>query len=67
MRLQVAVEVVRDEIIVSVVNNSGDEGRKGSFVAKSALLDRVEDLLEIGVDLVLAVVMCVAKFVNVLG
>jgi hypothetical protein len=66
MRLQVALEVVRDEVVVAMFGNAADEGRKWSYVAKLAVLNYVEDFLQRRVDLILAIEVCVAKVFNIL-
>jgi hypothetical protein len=66
VRLQVALEVVGDEVVVAMFGNAADEGRKWSYVAKLAALNCVEDLLQRRVDLMLAVEVCVAKVFNIL-
>ena len=67
MRLQVALEVVGDEVEVAMFGDAADEGRKWFYVAKRAVLNCAEDLLQPRVDLMLAVEVCVAKVFNVLG
>jgi hypothetical protein len=67
MRLQVALEVVGDEVVVAMFGDAADEGRKWSYVAELAVLNCVEDLLQLRVDLILAIEVCVAKVFNVLG
>ena len=66
MRLQVTLEVVGDEVVVAMFSNAADEGRECSYVAKLAALNYVEDLLQLRVDLILAIVVCVAKVFNIL-
>ena len=67
MRLQVALEVVGDEVEVAMFGDAVDEGRKRSYVAELAVLNCVEDLLQLRMDLMLAIEVCVAKVFNVLG
>lgn len=67
MRLQVALEVVRDEVEVAMFGDAADEGRKRACVAELAVLNCTEDLLQPRVDLMLAIEVCVAKVFNVLG
>lgn len=67
VRLDVAVEVVRDEVVVAVVADGRDEGGKVRRVAESALLDLGEDLGEVWVDVVRAVGVRVTEIFNVLG
>ena len=66
MRLQVALEVVGDEVVVAMFGNATDEGRECGYVAKLAVLDYVEDLLQLRVDLILAIEVCVAEVFNIL-
>ena len=67
MRLDVAVEVVADEVIVAVVADGADEGGELVGVAESVGLDGVEDFDEIRVYGVGAVVVCVAQIFDVFG
>ncbi len=67
MRLDVAVEVIADKIVVSMLEDCVDEGREVALVAEGALLDRLEDFPQIGIDLVLAVVVCVAEVFDILS
>ena len=66
MRLQVTLEVVGDEVVVAMFSNAADEGRECSYVAKLAALNYVEDLLQLRVDIILAIEVCVAKVFNIL-
>lgn len=59
------MEVIRDEIVVAVVNNAANECRECTLVAESALLDGLEDVLQIRVDLVLSVKVGVAKVFDI--
>ena len=67
VRLAVAVEVVRDQVVVAVVDNAIDEGGKLVRVAKATGLDSVEDLAEAFVQFVFAVEVLVAEVFNVFG
>jgi hypothetical protein len=67
LRLNVRVEVIADQVKVAVVFDGADEGGEGTYVAKRALPDLVEDRLEVGVERVLAVSVVVAEVLDVLG
>jgi hypothetical protein len=65
LSLVVAVEVIRDKVVVAVIFNGAHEGRKCTCFAKCTTLDRVKHLHQIGVKDVRAVVVCVAKVLNI--
>ena len=65
--LDVAVEVVADEVIVAVVGHGVDEGGELALVAKAAAADGVEDLDEVVVEVEVAVVVGVAEVFDVFG
>lgn len=67
MRLDVAVEVVADEVVVAVVANGADEGGELVGVAEGVGLDGVEDFDQVRVDGMGAVVVCVAQVFDVFG
>lgn len=48
--LQVRVEIVRDQIVITVIDDAVDEGREGILVAKHAGLDGVKHFQELLVD-----------------
>lgn len=65
LRLAVAVEVIRDKIVVAMVNDCTRECRKGSRIAEHATLDSCENLLELFVELVVAVDVSMAELFDV--
>lgn len=67
LRLDVRVEVVRDKVVVAMVDDAVDQRREGARVAELAALDRIEDLLEVRVELELGVQVVVAVILDVLS
>jgi hypothetical protein len=65
LRREVRVEVVRDEVIVAVLDNGIDESREGSLVAKNTILDGFEDLGQVWIDFVLAIEVVVTKIFHI--
>ena len=65
MRLKIALEVIRNKVIVAMLGDASNKGREGSLIAKGTFLNGVEDLLQFGMDLVLAVVVCVTKIFHI--
>ena len=65
MRLHVAVEVVTNEVIITVFDNRIAKGAEPASVAEPIALDGVEDLGKIRVKLEGAVVVGVAKLFDV--
>ena len=55
------MEVVRDEVVVAVLDNGIDESRECSLVAKSTILNGFEDLGQVWIDFVLAIEVIVTK------
>lgn len=49
LRLNITVEVIRNEVVVAMVFNSSSEGREGARVAEGAALDGFEDFEEVGI------------------
>jgi hypothetical protein len=58
--LAVAVKIVRHEIVVSMVDDSIDKGREGTSVTEHAAFDGLEDLVELVIELVVAIYVGVA-------
>ena len=67
MRLDVAVEVVGDEVVVALVDDGVAQGAEAVRVAEAASLDGVEDVGEVRVQFEGAVVVGVAEVLDVLG
>ena len=67
MRLDIAVEVVADEIVVAVIADGADEGGELVRVAESVRLDGVEDFDQVRVHGVTAVVVRVPEVFHVFG
>lgn len=67
MCLNVAVEVVRDKVVVAMVADSRDHGQEVVGLAECAALNSFEDLGKVRVDGVRAVCVRVAKILNILG
>lgn len=66
MCLDVAVEVVRDQVVVAMVTNSRDHCEKVVGRAKGAVLNCLEYLVQIRVDSVRAVRVSMAKVFDIL-
>ena len=67
LRLDVGREVVGDEVVVAVLDDAVEQRGEGARVAKLARVDGVEDVGEVGVELVLLVEVAVAEVFDVLG
>lgn len=67
MRLDVALEIVRHEVVISVLANCGNHGAEIMRGAKCALFNLVEDFVEIRINNLGAILMCVAQVFNVFG
>lgn len=67
MRLDVAVEVVRHQVVVTMVPDSGNQGAKVVGQAKRALFNLDKDLLQVGVDGVRAKVVGMAQVFHIFG
>ena len=67
LRLNVAVEVVRHQVEITVVSNRRDHGREVLHVAKRALLNRLKHLGQIRVYTMRTVRVRVAEVLDVLG
>jgi hypothetical protein len=65
VRGDVGVEVVRDQVIVTMLFDRGCKGGEGRLIAKSVVLDGVENALQLGVQLEVAVEVTVAKVLDV--
>ena len=59
------MEVIRDEVVIAVLNNCIDKSRECPFVAESALLDGFKDFGQCWVDLVLAIEVVVTEILNI--
>jgi hypothetical protein len=65
--VDVALEVVGDQVIVSVIRDAVDEGAELGRVAEHAFTDDFEDAREVWVELEVAVPVRVAQVFDVLG
>ena len=65
--LDVAVEVIRDEVVVAMVGDAVAEGGEAGCVAKHVGFDGVEDFGEVGVELEGSVVVGMAEVFHVFG
>jgi hypothetical protein len=65
LRLDVRRKVIRNEVVVAVLNDAVDESREFLSVAESAVVDVVEDNGELGIELVVAVEMGVSEVLDV--
>jgi hypothetical protein len=50
LRLVIAVEIVRDKVVIAMFFNRTDESRKGPSITKGTFLNFLEDFGEIGID-----------------
>jgi len=66
LRLHVAVEVVRYQVVVAVVLNRPRQRAEGCRVAERALLDLIKDPRQCRVQRVRTVVVCVTEVLNIL-
>jgi hypothetical protein len=67
LRLAVAIEVIGDEVVVSVMHNGVCECGESTGVAEHAALDGLEYFLEFFVELVVAVDVGMAEFIDIFG
>lgn len=67
MRLDVAVEVIRHQVIVSVMANCVNHGIEIVRRTEGTVFDLVEDLVEVRIDDVRAVVVGMAKVLDIFG
>lgn len=67
LRLDVARKVVRDEVVVAVVDDTIDQRRECIGVAELATANRVKDTLQGGVELEARIAVCMAEVLHVLG
>lgn len=67
LRIDVALEVVGDQVVVTVVNDAVHQSAELAGVAESAAAHRLEDTLELRIDLEAAVEVAVTKVFDVLG
>lgn len=67
MRLDVAVEVIADEIVIAVIDYGVAEGGEAAGVAEHAAFDGVEDFLKVLVELEGTVGVGVTEVFDVFG
>lgn len=67
MRLDIAVEIIRHQIVIAVVADSRNHGAKVVRSAESALLNLLEDLLKVTVDGVGSISVRVTQVFDILG
>ena len=65
MSFDVAVEIIRDEIVISLIDNAVAQGGKSTRVAESTTFDGVENFGEVAVELEVAVGVGVAEVFDV--
>jgi hypothetical protein len=65
LRLDVRRKVIRNEVVVAVLNDAVDESREFLSVAENAVVDVVEDNGELGIELVVAVEMGMSEVLDV--
>jgi hypothetical protein len=59
------MEVIRDEIVITMVFDCADESGEGARIPEGVLLDFLEDFGEIWVQCMRTVGMCVAEVFNI--
>lgn len=67
LRLAVRPEIVRHQIVITVLDNGVDERGERGLVTKHALVDSIEYFLQLGIELVITVVVGVAQVFNIFG
>lgn len=67
MGLDIAVEVVRNEIIVTLVSDRIAESNKVRRFAETATFDGIEDFGEIMIELEFPIIVSVTKILDVFG
>ena len=67
MRLDVTVEIVRDEIVIPLIDDAVAQGGESSRVSEFAAFDGVEDFGEVAVELEVAVGVGVTEVFDVFG
>lgn len=67
VRLEVAVEIVGDKVIIAMVDDGVDQGGESSLIAELAGLDRVKDLAESGIEFLSPVEVIMTKVFDVFG
>jgi hypothetical protein len=65
LRINVRFEVVRDQVVIAVIDDRVHESRELAGIAEDSLADRGEDALEHGVEVEVLVVVGVAEVFNV--
>ena len=59
------MEVIRDKVVIAVLNNCIDKSGESPLVAELARLDRFEDFLQCWINLILAIEVVVAEIFNI--
>ena len=67
MSLNIAVEVIRNQVVVTVLAHSCNHGAEIVGAAKRALLNLLEDLVKVSVDAVGTIGVRVAQVINIFG
>jgi len=65
VRLDIAVEVVRHKVVITLIDDTVAESRKAGSVAELATLDGIENPGEVSVELEVTIVVGVAKIFHV--
>jgi hypothetical protein len=65
--LAIRSEIIRHEIVITVLGDSVDKRGKLRLIAKHSLVDSVKDLLQLGVQLVFAIVVSVTEILDIFG
>jgi hypothetical protein len=66
LRLDIRCKVVGHKVVVAVLDNTVEKSREALSIAEHASVDGVEDLRELGLELVLRIEMCVSEVFNIL-
>lgn len=67
LRLNVRVEIVRHEVVVTVVFNGTNKSTEVACITKGTRLDSIKNFDEFGVKSVCAVCVCMAEILNIFG
>jgi hypothetical protein len=65
--LEIALEVIRDQVVIAMISDCRDHAGEVLCIPEGALLDGFEHLDKFRVKGMLAIVVCVAEILDVLG
>jgi hypothetical protein len=67
LRVDVALEIIRDEIVIAMFYNAVDQSTELTSIAECTIADGVEDPFQLRIDLEAAVEVSVTKILDVFG